>query len=157
MSEIKEQNIFGTEKIGKLLIRFSVPGIISMVVNSLYNMVDQIFIGQRVGYLGNAATNIINPLVTIMLAISVMIGDGCAAYVSLNLGKGDKKKAARSVGNSIVLTVGISIILMILFLCFASPLCTFFGATNDSLSYALDYGKIIFIGFPFCLPSMGKL
>lgn len=76
-------NPLGTEKIGKLMMRFAIPSIISLVVNSLYNMVDQIFIGQGVGYLGNAATNVILPLTTFMMAIAVMIGDGAATFLVL--------------------------------------------------------------------------
>ena len=77
---VTKDNPLGTEKIGKLMVRFAVPSIISLVVNSLYNMVDQIFIGQKVGYLGNAATNVILPLTTFMMALSVMIGDGAKLY-----------------------------------------------------------------------------
>lgn len=77
----------GREKLSKLIIQYSIPSIISFVVNSLYNMVDQVFIGQGVGYLGNAATNVIMPLTTIMLALGLMIGDGAAAFMSLNLGQ----------------------------------------------------------------------
>lgn len=155
MSEITEQNVLGTEKVGKLMLRYAVPSVISLVVNSLYNMVDQIFIGQGVGYLGNAATNVIQPLTTIMLAIGLMIGDGTAAYMSLNLGKGDKKTASRGVGIAITLTVGLSILFLILFECFATPLCNLFGATESTLPYALDYGRIIFIGFPFFAIASG--
>ena len=75
---IANDNPLRTERIGKLMVRFAVPSIISLVVNSLYNMVDQIFIGQGIGYLGNAATNVILPLTTFMMALSVMVGDGAA-------------------------------------------------------------------------------
>lgn len=88
----------GKEKLSKLIIQYSIPSIISFVVNSLYNMVDQVFIGQGVGYLGNAATNVIMPLTTIMLALGLMIGDGAAAFMSLNLGQGNKKEARKSDG-----------------------------------------------------------
>lgn len=85
-------NPLGTERIGKLLVRFGIPSIIALVVNSLYNMVDQIFIGNGVGYLGNAATNVILPIMTIILSVGLMIGDGCAAYMGLNMGKGKTEK-----------------------------------------------------------------
>lgn len=78
---VMNSNPLGTEKIGKLMMRFAIPSIISLVVNSLYNMVDQIFIGQGVGYLGNAATNVILPLTTFMMAIAVMVGDGAATFL----------------------------------------------------------------------------
>ena len=87
MNEQVAANPLGTERVGKLMIRYAIPSIISIVVNSLYNMVDQVFIGQGVGYLGNAATNVIMPLTTILMAIAFMLGDGAAAYMSLNLGK----------------------------------------------------------------------
>ena len=108
-------NPLGTERIEKLIVRYSIPSIISIVVNSLYNMVDQVFIGQSVGYLGNAATNIILPLTVIMLAISMLIGDGTASYMSLNLGKGRERSAAYGVGNAVTLLIGISVVLLIIF------------------------------------------
>ena len=89
----KEENILGTEKISKLMLKFSIPSIISMVVNSLYNIVDQIFIGRGVGYLGNGATNIVFPIVVICLAFSLMFGDGTSAYLSLRLGEKKQKEA----------------------------------------------------------------
>lgn len=139
----------GTEKIGKLMIRYAIPSIISFVVNSLYNMVDQIFIGQGVGYLGNAATNVIMPLTTIMLAIGLLIGDGAAAFMSLNLGQGNREAAARSVGNMISLTIFAGIISLIFFEVLLVPFSSLFGATESIMPYALDYGKIIVLGFPF--------
>ena len=87
-----EQINLGTEKIGKLLRKFAIPCIISMVVNALYNMVDQIFIGWGVGYLGNGATNIVFPIVVVCFAFSLMFGDGTSAYLSLRLGEKSKKK-----------------------------------------------------------------
>lgn len=81
-----EKNELGTERVGRLMVRFAVPSVISIVVNSLYNMVDQVFIGQGVGYLGNAGTNIVMPMATMLMALTMMIGAGAATYVSLNLG-----------------------------------------------------------------------
>ena len=97
----KEENILGTEKIGKLILKFSVPCIISMLVNSLYNIVDQIFIGWGVGYLGNGATNIVFPITMICLAFALMFGDGTSAYLSLKLGEKKKKEAEAGIGNGI--------------------------------------------------------
>lgn len=88
----KEENILGYEKIGKLIRKFSIPCIVSMLVNSLYNIVDQIFIGQGVGYLGNGATNIVFPLAITALALALMLGDGASAYLSLKLGEKKKMK-----------------------------------------------------------------
>lgn len=96
----------GYEPVGKLLGTFAVPSIISMVVSTLYNIVDQIFIGRGVGYLGNGATNVILPLTVIALAIGLMIGDGTTAYFSLCLGQENRQRAAQGVGNAITLTVG---------------------------------------------------
>ena len=144
----------GKENLSKLIIQYSIPSIISFVVNSLYNMVDQVFIGQGVGYLGNAATNVIMPLTTIMLALGLMIGDGAAAFMSLNLGQGNKKEAKQSVGNMCVLTLIAGILLMILFELFLRPLALLFGATETVMPYALNYGRIIILGFPFYAVSI---
>ena len=110
----KEENILGTEKIGKLIRKFSIPCIISMLVNSLYNIVDQIFIGRGVGYLGNGATNIVFPSSMIALALSLMLGDGASAYLSLKLGEKKNKEAAKGVGNGIMMSVIISLIFCII-------------------------------------------
>ena len=150
MNEQVVANPLGTERVGKLMIRYAIPSIISIVVNSLYNMVDQIFIGQGVGYLGNAATNIILPLTSILLALGMMIGDGTASYMRLNLGKGCNEDAAQGVGNAVTLTVGVSVFLLVLFELFLEPLCHLFGATEGNLPYALEYGSIIVLGFPLC-------
>ena len=150
MNEQVAANPLGTERVGKLMIRYAIPSIISIVVNSLYNMVDQIFIGQGVGYLGNAATNVIMPLTTILLALGMMIGDGTASYMSLNLGRGRSQAAAYGVGNAVILTVGVSVFLLLLFELFLEPLCHLFGATEGNLPYALEYGSIIVLGFPLC-------
>ena len=88
----EKQNPLGTEKIGKLIKQFAIPCIISLLVSSLYNIVDQIFIGQGVGYLGNAATNIVFPFTVVTMAFALMIGDGASAYLSLSLGKNDKER-----------------------------------------------------------------
>ena len=142
-------NPLGTERIGKLVLTFAVPSIISMVVNALYNIVDQIFIGQGVGYLGNGATNVVMPMTVIAIALSLLIGDGAVAYLSLKLGEGDEKSAARGVGCSISVMVIVGIILCILFHLFLEPLCILFGATEDILPYAMDYGRIISYGILF--------
>ena len=142
-------NPLGTERIGKLILRFSIPSIISMVVNALYNIIDQIFIGQGVGYLGNGATNVIMPLTIIVIALALLIGDGASAYLSLKLGQGDSSSAAKGVGNAVSMTFVVGIILCALFQIFLKPLCLLFGATEDILPYALDYGRIIAWGVLF--------
>ena len=146
---MKEENILGTEKIGKLIKKFSIPCIISMLVNSLYNIVDQIFVGQGVGYLGNGATSIIFPLVMIYLSLACMFGDGASAFLSLKLGENKKEKAAKGVGNGIVISTISSIILSIICIVFLPKLIYLFGCTTELEPYALDYGYIIILGFVF--------
>ena len=148
------ENILGTEKIGKLLKLFAIPGIVSTLVNSIYNIVDQIFIGQGVGYLGNGATNVIFPMTTLALAFSVMIGNGAGAYMSLMLGRKREEDAAKGVASGIVGLVGIGVLLMAVYLIFLEPLCRLFGATETILPYAIDYGAYISLGMPlFCFAS----
>ncbi len=145
----KQENPLGTEKVSRLLLKFSVPGIICMVVNALYNIVDQIFIGRGVGYLGNGATNVIMPMTVIAMALSLMTGDGAAAYFSLKLGAKEPDKAARGVGSAAALLAIGGIIICIIYLIFLEPLCRLFGATGETLPYALEYGGIIALGIPF--------
>ena len=147
----KEENILGYEKIGKLMRKFSIPCIISLLVNSLYNIVDQIFIGWGVGYLGNGATNIVFPIVMIALAFSLMFGDGTGAYLSLKLGEKKNKEASKGVANGILLSIIVSIVLCLVTLIFLPWLLDLFGATDKLKSYALSYGYIIGIGLPFMM------
>lgn len=143
--EKTERQSLGSAPIGQLLRTFAIPSIISMVVSTLYNIVDQIFIGRGVGYLGNGATNVILPITVIALALGLMIGDGATAYFSLCLGQKELKNAAQGVGNA--LTVGSFVWLQ--------PLCVLFGATETIMPYALEYGSVIVLGFPFYMFSMG--
>ncbi len=147
----KEENILGTEKIGKLIRKFSIPCIISLLVNSLYNIVDQIFIGWGVGYLGNGATNVVFPITIICLAFALMFGDGSSAYLSLKLGEKKKDKAAKGVANGIIVAVIISTILCIITLVFLPQLLNVFGCTDNLREYAQNYGFIIAIGLPFMM------
>lgn len=142
---------FSTEPIGKLIAKFAIPCVISLLVNSLYNIVDQIFIGWGVGYLGNGATNVVFPITIVALALSLMIGDGGAAYLSLKLGEGDVEKARKGVGNAVTMVVVVSILLTAVFLIFINPILNLFGATDVLRSYALEYGSIIGIGLPFMM------
>lgn len=142
---------FATEPVGRLILKFAIPCVISLLVNSLYNIVDQIFIGWGVGYLGNGATNVVFPITIIALALSLMIGDGGAAFLSLKLGEGDIDSAKKGVGNAVIMVTGVSIILMVIFLIFINPILTLFGATDALRTYALQYGYIIGIGLPFMM------
>lgn len=148
---IAKTNPLGTERIGKLIAKFAIPSIIAIVVNSLYSMVDQVFIGQKVGYLGNAATNVIMPMMILTMALGLMFGDGSAAFMGLKLGKKETDKAAKTAGNMVTLVIGTGILLLIIFEIFLNPLCRLFGATDNILPYALDYGRIIVLGFPFLI------
>jgi len=147
----KEENILGSEKIIKLIRKFSIPCIISLVVNSLYNIVDQIFIGWGVGYLGNGATNVVFPLNMIALAFALMFGDGASAYLSLKLGEKKKEEASKGVANGIVILVIISLILCIISLVFLPQILKVFGCTDALRQYALQYGYVIVVGLPFMM------
>ena len=149
----KTKNPLETESIWKLMRKFAIPAIISGLVNSLYNIVDQIFIGQSIGTLGNAATNVTFPLVVILTAFGMMIGVGAASNFSIRLGEKDKEKAAGYVGNSIVLTLVIGVILMLLTLLFLEPLMELFGARGEVLVYAKQYAGITALGMPFAIVS----
>lgn len=141
--------------IGKLMLKFSVPCILSLLVSSLYNIVDQIFIGRGVGYLGNGATNVVFPITVIALAIALMIGDGCAAFLSLCQGKKDNEGAQKSVGNAVALLIVSSVILLVLFVVCRDGILSAFGATENNLSYAQDYFNMIVIGIPFFVFTNG--
>ena len=147
----KEENILGTEKIGKLIRKFSIPCIISLLVNSLYNIVDQIFIGWGVGYLGNGATNVVFPLTMVCLAFALMFGDGGAAYLSLKLGEKKQKEAAKGVGNAITISIIVSVLICVGYLIFLPQLLNLFGCTDNLREYALSYGGIIVLGLPFMM------
>lgn len=121
-----KENILGFEKIGKLIRKFAIPAIIAMLVNSLYNIVDQIFIGWGVGYLGNGATNIVFPLTMIALAFSLMFGDGASAFLSLKLGEKNKDEAAKGIGAGILLSVVVSLVYTFVVLIFLPQLLNFF-------------------------------
>ena len=141
----------GKDDINKLLLSFSIPCVISMLINSIYNIVDQIFIGKGVGTLGNAATNVIFPLVIIFNAVAGLIGNGAAANLSLKLGEGKKEEGGKIIGTSFTLSILVSIILSILSYLFLSQLVYAFGCTEKVYQYAMDYGKIIIIGAPFMM------
>ncbi|MBP3766390.1 MAG: MATE family efflux transporter [Bacilli bacterium] len=145
----------GKDSINKLLLSFSIPCIISMLINSVYNIVDQIFIGQGVGTLGNAATNVIFPLVMLCSASASLIGNGAAANLSLRLGEGDSKSAAKGIGTSLFLLFTSSIILLILGEAFLPILVRLFGCTDNVYSYAIEYGRIILLGIPFMIIYSG--
>lgn len=141
----------GKEKINKLLIMFAIPCVISMLINSIYNIVDQIFIGKGVGTIGNAATNVVFPLILIYGAIASLLGNGVSANLSLKLGEGKKEEAARSLGSTITIIIITSIVTGLISY-FALPLLIkWFGSTETVYPYALAYGKIIALASPFVI------
>ena len=146
---------FGTESIPKLLVSLAVPAIIANLVNALYNVVDQIFIGQKIGFLGNAATNVAFPLTTICLAIGLMTGVGAATNFNLELGRKRPKRAKSVAGTAVTMLLLGGIILCILINIFLKSMLTAFGATNQIFDYAIEYTRITSLGIPFLLFSIG--
>ena len=149
------QNPLGFKKESRLLVEFAIPCVISMLVTALYNIVDQIFIGQGIGMLGNAATNIAFPLSTTCTAISLLLGIGSATNVSLKLGAGREKESASYAGCGILLMTISGIALFAITTLFLTPMLTFFGATKEVLPYAKQYTRITAIGFPFLIMNTG--
>lgn len=154
-ANIKTRNPLGYQPIGRLLMRFAIPSVISMLVNAVYNIVDQIFIGQGVGYLGNAATTVAFPIVTIILAVGTMLGAGGSAYAAIKLGEKKEEEAENTLGNVFIMLLAIGIVLTILGLVFLDPILTIFGATPKNMDYARDYASIILIGTTFNLLGIG--
>lgn len=151
--EQKSNSFLETESIGRLMRKYSVPCIISLLVAALYNIVDQIFIANAsyLGSYGNAANTVVFPLTVIALAIAVMIGDGCCAYVSICLGAGEKENAKRSVGSAVLLCIISSLILTAAYFIFWNPLLTMFGGTvnEETLRHSREYFIYISMGIPF--------
>ena len=143
----------GTERIGKLMQKYAIPCIISLLVGALYNIVDQIFIANAsyLGSYGNAANTVVFPLTVVALAIAVMIGDGCCAFVSISLGQNEVSKAKRSVGNVVVMCLVSSIVLAALYLIFADTILAMFGGTVNAETYyhSQEYFFYITLGVPF--------
>ena len=151
----QEQNPLGTAPVGGLMLKFAIPAIISMLVSAMYNIVDQIFIGQGVGMLGNAATNVAFPVTIIATALALFLGIGSASNYNLEMGAGRERKASSIAGtglSSLVITGGILAATVLLFL---HPLLNLFGATKDVMPYAVDYLGITAVGLPFYILSIG--
>lgn len=139
--------------VSKTILFYAVPSVVSLVVNGLYNIVDQIFIGWGVGYIGNSATNVIFPLTFFAAALGVLFGDGAATYLSLKLGRNEKEDAKKGVTNGILSAVICGILLLIISAVFLEQIEILFGATEAVLPYGIAYGRIIVIGFPFVVIS----
>ena len=150
---MEANHYLGNERIGKLMGQYAIPCIISLLVGALYNIVDQIFIANAsyLGSFGNAANTVVFPLTVIALAIAVMVGDGCCAFVSLSLGKKEIADAKKSVGSSVVAVIAGSVILSAIYLIFNRPIITMFGATvnAETFRYSEEYFFWIALGIPF--------
>ena len=151
----QEQNPLGTAPVGGLIGKFAIPAIISMLVSALYNIVDQIFIGQGVGMLGNAATNVAFPVTTIATALALLLGIGGASNYNLEMGAGREKKASSIAGTALSTLVITGVILAVAVLLFLRSLLSLFGATTDVMPYAVDYLGITAVGLPFYALSIG--
>ena len=152
---VEQANPLGYEKLSRLLKGYAIPSVVAMLVSSLYNIVDQIFIGQGVGYLGNAATNVSYPLTTICLSIALLIGIGSASQFSLQLGAKEEENAARTVGTAVAMMIASGILYFILIEIFLHPLLNIFGATADVIPYAESYTRITAVGMPLLIVMNG--
>lgn len=155
IEQAEQKNALSSAPISGLMLKYAIPSVVALVVNSLYNIVDQVFIGWGVGTLGNSATNVIFPLNMVMMAFALLIGDGGAAYLSLELGRGDRKKAEKGVNNTFSWLIIVAVVFFVVCAVFLKPLTGLFGATPDNLEYALAYGRIVVIGFPFVIVGCG--
>ena len=151
--EGKSNAFLETEKVGKLMAKYAVPCVISLLVAALYNIVDQIFItnADYLGSFGNAANTVVFPLTVVALAVAVMIGDGCCAYVSICLGANEKENAHKSIGSAVILTVFSGLVLMAVYLLFQSPILTMFGGrvNEETFLHSKEYFFWITVGIPF--------
>ena len=152
MDKSSEIQALGHDKISRLLLKFSIPCVMGLLISALYNIVDQIFIGNsELGYLGNAATGVSFPVVCVANAFAWCIGDGAASYLSICAGRGDQERAHRCVGNGIAVSTTISIVLMVICLIWTQPLMELFGASDQTLDMAVSYFRIVAAFFPFYL------
>ena len=153
MNDLKTNTFLEKEKLTTLMRKYAIPCIISLLVAALYNIVDQIFIANAdyLGSYGNAANTVVFPLTVIALAIAVMIGDGCCAFVSLSLGAGNKEDAHKSIGNSILLCIVSSLVLTAIYLIFSDSILTAFGGRVNEETFRLskEYFFYITLGIPF--------
>lgn len=145
MKESDNSQLMGTESIGKLLIKFSVPAIVGMIVNALYNVVDRIFVGQGVNTLALSGITIAFPIMNIILAFAMLVGVGATALISIRLGQGRKDEAEKILGNAVSLTIIVSLLLTIIGIIFLEPILTMFGGTGEVLEYGKEYMFIILI------------
>ena len=155
MEEHVKSNPLGSVPVSKLMLKFAIPSIIAMVIGALYNIVDQLFIGQAVGTLGNAATNIAFPLTTSCVALALLFGIGGASCFNLTMGRGKREKAVYYIGNAAVLLLVSGALLCMVTQLFLTPMLEGFGAPEDVLPYAQTYVRITSVGFPFLILTTG--
>lgn len=154
MNQSENNQFLGTEKIGKLMFKFSIPCVLSLLVSALYNIVDQIFIGNsELSTLGNAATGVVFPIFIIAQAFAWCFGDGCAAYLNICQGKKDTQSAHKAIGTGMIITLFASIVLMAAFFPLKTQLLTLFGASENSIGMAIEYFNIILTFFPVYMLS----
>ena len=154
-TSIKTENPLGSAPVGGLIAKFAIPAVISMLVNALYNIVDQIFIGQGVGMLGNAATNIAFPITALSTAIGLLLGIGGASNYNLEMGAGKERNASEIAGSALTTLVISGTAIAAIVLIFLTPLLRLIGATDSVMPYAKDYVGIIAVGLPFFALSVG--
>ena len=152
----EQQNPLAVDKISSLILRFSVPSIIAMLVSAVYNIADQLFIGNAVGTLGNAATNIAFPLAMMCTGLGLLFGIGGAASFNLHMGAGKKERAPYFVGNAITMLLTVGILLFAITELFLNPLLVGFGSPADVLPLARQYVRVTAIGFPFLILTIGS-
>lgn len=151
----QNKNPLETESIGKLIVKYSIPAIASSLVNSIYNIVDQIFVGNSIGELGNAATNVSFPLVLVVAALAMTFGVGGSSAFSLYLGSKEENKAKSVAANSMTLMVLTGLVVGIITVIFLKPILIAFGGRGQTLEYSMEYTRIIAIGTPFAMISTG--
>ena len=149
------KNPLESAPLGALILKYSLPAIASSLVNSIYNVVDQIFVGNSVGELGNAATNVVFPLVLIVVALAMTFGVGGASAFSLYLGSKEEQKAKSVAGTSLTLTLLTGVVLAVLTLLFLRPILTAFGGRGQTLEYAIEYTRIVAFGTPLAMLGTG--
>ena len=151
----KQGNPLGAEPIPKLMVKFAVPSIVAMLVTSIYNIVDQLFIGQAIGTLGNAATNVVFPLNISCTALALLFGMGGASSYNLSLGRGEKERAPKYMGSALTMLVVSGLFLCLITELFTTPILTAFGTPDDVFPYAKEYARVVALGFPFLLLTTG--
>lgn len=154
MNQSETSQFLGTEKISKLMLKFSIPCVLSLLVSALYNIVDQIFIGNsELSALGNAATGVVFPIFIIAQAFAWCFGDGCAAYLNICQGKKDTQSAHKAIGTGIIITLFASLVLIAVFFPLKTQVLTLFGASDNSIGMAVEYFNIILVFFPVYMLS----